>query len=538
MIKKYKCYTGRRKFLLHSGNIRTLDPTYPRAQAMVIDGSEITWLGNNDDIVAIPLDEYQLINLSGRTVLPSFTDAHVHFAFFAQSLVNLNLDGCKSYREALGRIRKFAAKLSKNEWLIGKGWSKDSWKDARLPHKSDLDKIIPNNPAAIFSKDEHLLWTNSLGLKIGGIDSAALDPDGGRIARDKNGEPTGILMENACALVLRHCRRLSKKKAFDLINNAITECHKKGVTSVGNFDDIENFALLQDYHNRKNLKIRIRQYIPVRFLDHLLELKLRSGFGSRYLKIAGIKIFADGALGSQTALMFEPYRGSRKNIGIEVTTEKEMTDIIKAAASNGIACAVHAIGDRANHQVLNAFEKLPLKYRKLRHRIEHVQIIRPDDLRRFVKLNVIASVQPSHCSSDIDLARKYWGGRSKFAYNFRSLIDSKAKIAFGSDAPIERLDPIEGIYSAVTRKSFDGGKSFHPKQRLTIGEAVAGFTSGAAYCLADEELYGTIALGKSADIIIMNEDPFWTKPYDLRDLEILATFFEGECVYGWDNINS
>jgi predicted amidohydrolase YtcJ len=383
-----------------------------------------------------------------------------------------------------------------------------------------------------------MIWTNSLGLKKAGIDIETPNPDGGEICRDEHRSPTGILAENAAILFYQNVDPPPRGKSLKQIDEVVAECHRKGVTAVGNFDDLVGFELLQDYHRRRGLRLRVRQYIPVRFLEHLLRLKLKSGLGDSHLEIAGVKLYADGALGSRTALMFEPYRGSRDNYGVEVSTEAEMTACIKAAASNGLACAVHAIGDRANHQALNAFERLPQRLRRLRHRIEHVQVARPEDLTRFAQLNVIASVQPSHCSADIEMARKHWGKRSRHAYNFRNMIDSGAVLAFGSDAPIESIDPILGLYSATTRQSFDGKKRFHPEQRVTVDEAVAGFTTGGAYALADEALYGTIAPGRSADIVIMSQDPFRTKPADLRDVEIAATFFEGECVYGSDNITS
>ncbi len=537
-MKKSTSQTNRRKLLLHSGIIRTLDPAHPVAQAMVIDRERIAWVGDNEDIISIPADEYDLLNLSGKTVLPSFADAHVHLAFLARTLSSLDLFSCRSYDEALGCIRKFASTLSRGEWLLGKGWSIDRWAEPRLPHKRDLDRIVPDNPAALYSKDQHLVWTNSLGLKTAGIDEETPDPDGGRIYRDEDKSPTGILAENAAAGFYQNIDPAPRKKSFDQIDRAVAECHRNGVTAVGSFDDIDGFELLQEYNSTRGLRVRVRQYVPVRFLDHLLQLRLKSGFGDRYLKIAGVKLYADGALGSRTALMFEPYSGTRDRIGIEVSTEAEMTERIRAAASNGLACAVHAIGDRANHQALNAFEKLPRKLRHLRHRIEHVQITKPDDIRRFSELGVIASVQPSHCSADIDMARKHWGKRSRNAYNFRKLIDSGAMLAFGSDAPIEPVDPLRGIYSATTRRSLDGRKLFHPEQRITIGEAIAGFTTGAAYALADEDLYGIIAPGKYADIVIVGRDPFETRKEDLRNAEIEATFFEGECVYGWNNIRN
>jgi predicted amidohydrolase YtcJ len=522
-----------RKLLLHSGNIRTLDPVQPIAQAIVIDGGRISWVGRNDDILGVPVDEYKLLHLRGRTVIPSFGDAHVHFAFFAQSLVNLDLDGCSSYAKALNLIRHHARRLKKGEWLVGKGWSKDQWSDGGMPHRKDLDKLVPDNPAALLSKDEHLLWTNSVGLNLGGIDADTPDPDGGMISRDESGEATGILFERASFLVFRLVPKPSADKVARMIDSAVSYCHSKGVTAVGNFDDIENFGLLMQYHHSRCLKLRIRQFVPVHYLDELILLRLRSGFGDQYLNISGVKIFADGALGSQTALMFQPYSGSRRNRGVEVTPEKEMKKLIKRAAAGGLASSVHAIGDRANHQVLNAFEALPERLRRLRHRIEHVQIIRPEDVQRLADLDIIASVQPIHCSSDVKLMKKYLNRKgSRDSYPFRDILNAGAKVAFGSDAPIETLDPKIGIKSAVTRESLDGAARHQVSQRLTVPEAIDGFTRGVAYAIHDERVFGSITPGMRADIIILDNDPISGRGRNFVDFNVLATFFDGECVYG------
>jgi predicted amidohydrolase YtcJ len=522
--------------LFHSGNVVTLDPRNPSAQAVAVSHGRISWVGRNDDIVAVPTDEYRLINLAGRTLLPSFGDAHVHFAYFALSTSNVDLDGCTSYEEALDRCKQHARKLPPDGWLVGKGWAKDKWAKPRLPHKADLDRVSRGHPAAIFSKDEHLLWANSAALKIAGIDRQTSNPAGGQIDRGQDGDPSGVLRENACILVWRHVSKPSKSTAFDQIDLAVRQCHAKGVTSVGNFDDIANFELLQEYHQSRGLKLRVRQYIPVRFLEQLLSLKLRSGFGDNRLAIAGVKIFADGSLGSQTALMFEPFAGSRKNAGVEVTSEAEMKDQIRRAAGGGLACAVHAIGDRANSQTINAFEALPKKLWSLRHRIEHVQIIGDDDIARLAHLGLVASVQPSHCSSDIYLISKYLGKRSSMAYSFKTLLKAGSRLAFGSDAPIEKLDPVAGIWSAVTRKSFDRRHTHRPDQRLAVGDAIRGFTSGIAYALGDESSYGVISPGYYADLILLEQNPAKVPTDQLRELRVAATFLEGECVHGWDTL--
>jgi len=536
MKKKRDRFTGYRKRIFHSGNIHTMDPMLPKAEAVVFDGNRIAWIGNNADIVGIPADEYELINLNGRTMLPSFGDAHVHFSYFALSFTLFDLSHCRSYEDTLRNIRKNAKNLKNREWLLGGGWNHETWTKRRLPHKRDLDKICPNNPAAVSSRDEHMLWANSRALKAAKIDRNMEDPPGGEIVRDENGEPTGVLKESACMIVYSEIKAPPKRKAFKTIQRAEEECHRRGVTAVGNFDGPDDFALLQEYHRERGLKVRIRQYMPVRFLDQLKALEIRGGLGDDYLNIRGIKIFSDGALGSKTALMFKPYSGERKNCGIEVSSVEDMARWAKTAASLGLSTAIHAIGDRAVSNSLDALEQLPNAGRRLRNRIEHVQISRPKDIGQFAKLNVIASVQPSHCSTDIDLARRLWGRRTKYSYAYSSLLKAGAKVAFGSDAPIEHLNPLEGIYSAVTRRSWDGSKQFHREQELGIYEAVRGFTSDCAYALHDETLYGTISLGKSADVIIMDNDPFEVRPGDLSKLEIAATFFEGSCVYSGEDI--
>lgn len=535
-MKKKDTFAGYRKLLFHSGNIYTMDPMLPRAEAVIFDGDRIAWIGNNSDIIGIPADEYELINLEGRTMLPSFGDAHVHFGYFALSFLRLDISHCRSYEETLREIKKFTRTLRGREWLLGNGWNHEKWKVRRLPHKKDLDRICPNHPAAVYSRDEHMLWANSRALRAAKIGKDTPDPPGGEIVRDESSEPTGVLKENACQLVYERIKAPPKRKSFEAIRMAEEACHKQGVTAVGNFDGIDNFALLQDYHREHGLRVRIRQYMPVRYLDHLDAIKIRGGMGDRYLNIRGIKIFSDGALGSKTALMFKPYRGERHNCGIEVSSVDEMARWARRAASLDLSTAIHAIGDKAVRNCLNAFESLPRTARRLRNRIEHVQISTPRDIRRFAKLNVIASVQPSHCSTDIELARRLWGVRTKYSYAYRSLLKSGAKVALGSDAPIENLRPFEGVYSAVTRRSWDGRKQFHREERIDLHDALKGFTSDCAYALHDESLYGTISLGKSADVIIVNDDPFKVRSADLLRLEVAATFFEGSCVYGEQNL--
>jgi len=529
---------SKKNIILHSGNIYTQNPKYPFCQAVAFAGGRIVWMGSNDDLYKLPPEKFEIIDLHGKTVLPSFCDAHVHFVFWALSLTRLDLDGCKSYNEVLNRIKKASKSLKKNEWLIGKGWRRDQWTRDVWPHKRDLDMIVPNNPVALLSKDEHLTWTNTAGLKKTKISTNTPNPSGGEISRDEHGELTGILKETASHQFFDNVPKPVGSKAFMAVQQAQELAHSLGITSVGCFDGISGFSTLQQYHQKHGLKLRVSQYIPSKHSDELISTGIRSGFGDRFLKIQGVKFFADGALGSQTALMFNPYRGSKDKLGIAQNDADELAYGVEKCVRGGLNVAIHAIGDKANRNALDAIINASgRKKTGFRHRIEHCQLLRKSDIPLFGKHNIICSVQPSHLISDIDLVKKYWGQRGRHAYAFNTMQDKGAVLSFGSDGPIEKPNPIYDIYCAVERKRPADNTRFYPVEKISVDDAVRAHTWGGAYAAGTENEYGSITIGNYADIVILDQDIYKIAPEKILDTKIVATLLEGEIVYGKDSFD-
>lgn len=524
--------------LLHNARVYTQVPEAPFFHAVAIRDGKIVWLGMEDDLYKIPTDKFQIIDLNHMTVLPSFTDAHMHFAYWAWSLGHIELKGCKSYQETLRKIAESTKDLKKGEWAIGKGWLKDTWQNQVWPDKKDLDKILPDNSAVMLSRDQHAMWVNSAVLKEAGINSNTPNPDGGEISRDESGKPTGILKDKAASLVYAVMPSPSGTRAMELGRKAERLAHSLGITAVGSMDSIEGFMRIQDYHIRSGLKIRISHYLPATNLDEMIALGIRSGFGDDRLRIQGVKFFTDGALGSQTALMFKPYAGSKSNYGLAMYDEKELNHRIEKSIKAGLNVAVHAIGDRANYMALNAIIRAQGKNgKKYRNRVEHCQVLQKEDVARFGENNITASVQPCHLALDIEMIHKYWGKRGRYAYPFKSLLQSNAMLAFGSDAPIEPPDPIWNIFCAVLRKNPSGSETFYPSEIISTAKAIFAHTFGGAWSLGQEHKFGSIKVGNFADIVILDKDLHNLNPDQIKDVKIMGTLLEGEFVYGKERFN-
>jgi predicted amidohydrolase YtcJ len=393
-----------------------------------------------------------------------------------------------------------------------------------------LDAVAPNHPVALWSKDGHTLWLNSLALKELGINSFTPDPPGGVIERDELGQPTGILKEKAAELVKQRVEASSPLLQRS-VEEAMESLLRKGLVGLHNCEDERALSLLQSLKSQGKLKMRILHHIPAENLEAAIKLGIKSGFGDEYLRIGGVKIFADGTLGSRTAAMLEPYLGEPENLGILTITPEELEELVLKAGEAGLSVAVHAIGDRANRVVLDALEKAP----RLRHRIEHVQLLTPQDLPRLAKLGVVASMQPIHATSDMEMAERYWGKeRCRWAYAWRSLLEAGTILAFGSDCPVEPPDPLLGIYAAVTRRRLDGSpgpEGWFPEQRLTVEEAIRAYTWGNAFAAVEEKSRGTLAPGFLADITILSDDIFRTAPEKIPAIEVLGTIIGGEIAF-------
>ena len=533
--------------ILHNARIHTLDPQRPHASALVIAGERI--LASGGDELLREFDGAQEQDMHGRVILPGLTDAHLHLHYYALGLQKIDCE-TDTLEECLQRVSERVKKSKPGEWILGHGWNQNVWfpspsgrggrGEGGWPAASDLDSISPNNPVYLTAKSLHAALANSAALKTANITAESPDPANGRIQRQLNGDPSGVLLETAMELI----SRVNPESDVELIASAIEKSQpilwKMGLTGVHDFDRRECFMALQKLHAQDKLKLRVTKNIPVDLLDHASALGLRTGFGDDWLRIGSVKAFMDGALGPRTAAMFQPYEGEPENKGILNMDGEELFEFGRRAADVGLGMTVHAIGDRANHEVLDAYQQLRAYEKEkglphLRHRIEHVQVLHPDDAQRLAQLDVIASMQPIHATSDMLMADKYWGERAALSYAWRTQLDAGAHVAFGSDAPVESPNPFWGLHAAVTRRRRNGSPSkegWRPEQRLSVQEALAGFTSGAAYAAYAENRLGRLAPGFLADLIVLDDDPFTCNPDDMKDFQSSATMISGDWVFG------
>ena len=473
------------------------------------------------------------INLRGATVLPGFVDAHTHFQFFAQSLDRVNLADALSLGEALATIKSRARKLKQSEWLFGEALDVSRWSPCRLPTAAELDSATPGRPAAIYYKDQHTLCANSLALKLAGINASTRNPRGGHIDRLSDGAPSGILRENsAIELVLKLIPAPTKSEFTKLYNRALESAHSRGVTGVHSFDRAPGvFEFFRDRVDKRQPGLRVNYYIPFEELDNSDVVKNHQLSDDYWLTVSGVKIFADGSLGSKTALMHSNYLGEPDQYGVEVTTLAEMKKIIRRAKALGWPCAIHAIGDKAVTNVINALADIPAPDGK-RHRIEHLQIMRRSDLPELKRSKAVASMQPSHLPGDVEAIARNWGKlRGRNAYLFRTFLDCGIPLAFGSDVPIEPLDPLGGIYDSAARRCKSTGAILNKFERITAWEAARAFTYGAAFAVSQENRRGVLAPGYHADMVILDCDLRTASAKLLKAARVLATIIGGKCVY-------
>jgi predicted amidohydrolase YtcJ len=521
--------------VLTNGRIYTMDSTRPQAQAIALQGDKIMALGGNDEMKSLLGQGGEWVDLGGRFVTPGLVDAHVHFQHFALSLRNVDLDGAPTCQAALTRIASFIAQNPESGWLRGRGWSQDAWPDRAFPTAADLDAIVPDRPVYLSHKSGHAAWVNSAALKLAHVNETTPDPPGGQIQRDAGGRPTGIFFEDAMDLVASHIPRPTTDEIAAAMRQAQAYCWSVGLTGLHDFDGRDCFIALQQLRESGELGLRVVKNVPVYRLEHALGVGLRSGFGDEWLRIGGVKIFADGALGSRTAAMIAPYEGEPDNLGIVVTDKEEMLEKARQASVGGLSLTIHAIGDRANHDVLDVYEFLRREEKerhapRLRHRIEHVQVLHPGDLNRLAALDVIASMQPIHATSDMDMADRYWGERARYSYAWRTMWDSGALVVFGSDAPVERIDPLPGIHAAVTRRRANGypdEEGWFPQERLTLEETLYAFTKAAAITSGQKKTQGSLTPGKLADLTIFYQDLFEVPEDEILEVGIAGTIVSG-----------
>ncbi|MEN9936135.1 MAG: hypothetical protein RLZZ387_2714 [Chloroflexota bacterium] len=525
--------------VLYNGPIYTLDPAQPRVQALAIRDGRVLAAGSEGKVTGLVGSRAEAINLQGRAVIPALTDAHVHLVSHALARRTVQLDGVDDFDEALRRIAAAAKRLPEGVWLQGRGWDHTRW-GGRWPTAADLDTIVPDRPVLLSRKDGHSAWVNSATLRLAGIGDDTPDPAGGAIKREK-GVATGILQETAIDLIRRHIPEATEEERMSALRDAVEEAHSYGMVGVHipatmtPGDGAMVLANLQRLRERGGLKLRCLVYIGVDALDETLALGVRSGLGDRWLRVGGIKMFADGTLGSETADMLEHYEG-RRHFGLPVMTVEELNNAVRRANAGGLAICVHAIGDGANRKVLDAVELAQMEGHgrpPLPNRIEHCQVLHPRDIPRFAELGVVASMQPIHCTSDMETADRLWGARCETSYAWRSLKEAGAVLALGSDAPVEPLDPWPGIHAAVTRQRPGGTPpgGWRPEQCLTVEEAIRGFTEGAAFAAGAAHEQGTLTPGKLADLAVLSADPFKLSPSELHSVRAELTMIEGDVVW-------
>jgi len=523
--------------LLYNAYIYTQDPSHPTESAIVIDRERIVAVGEANNLLPqYPNAEKQ--DMRGRVILPGLTDAHLHLKNYALSLQKIDCE-TDTKEECLRRVEERAKNSKHGEWILGHGWNQNVW--GTWPTASELDAIAPNNPVYLTAKSLHAAWANTVALKLANVTVQTPNPQNGQIQRDGKGNATGILLETAMELVGDIIPEPSIHEIANAMEKAQSILWKMGLTGVHDFDRRDSFMALQQLHAQGKLKLRVLKNLPVELLDQAYELGLGAGFGDDWLRIGSVKAFMDGALGPHTAAMFQPYIGEGENRGILNMDGEELFEHGRKAAQVGLAMTVHAIGDRANHEVLNAYEQLRAYEREnhlpaRRHRIEHVQVLHPDDAARLGEMNIIASMQPIHATSDMLMADAFWGDRSRLAYAWRTQLDHGARLAFGSDAPVESPNPFWGLHAAITRRRADGSPSaegWYPEQKLTMAEAWEAFTVGPAYAANMENRLGRLASNYLADLIVLDasQNPFTCNADDLLTVQSSATMVGGEWVY-------
>jgi hypothetical protein len=505
--------------ILENGLIRTLDPQVPTQRALAIAGDKIAGgVGVHETALASP----EVVDLGGRVVVPGFTDSHVHFPTWALAQHDVKLGGATSLEETVDRLR--GAAPGPGGWIRGYGWRSGDWTVQQEPTRHDLDPLTGDTPAGLIARDYHSLWVNSAALALAGGD---LEVEGGVVERDANGEPTGVLREEAAWRFKDRHMIVSDDAYLDAMRAAVKLANARGVTSVHDKDGwLGALRLWKKLDERGHLSLRVWQSIPYELVDSAAAVGLRSGFGGPFLRLGYLKAFMDGTLGSQTAWMLD-------DSGVRITSGEELAEIIRRGAAAGFPIAVHAIGDKANREALDAFEETKDVWQPLglRHRIEHCQLLAHEDIERFAALGVACSVQFSHAPSDRDLADKFWAGKTDGAYAFRSLLDSGAVLANGSDAPVEELDPLAGIRAGV-RRSIDERDAWRPAQCLTVDQAFRATSVAPAWLAGEERRRGTLIPGHDADLVVLDRDP-----WDDLDAQVVATMVAGRWVYNpppWD----
>lgn len=523
--------------LLFNANIYTDYSAQINPTAIYIKDGRIIAIGQDNEI----LNEFQsvseAINLNGMTLWPGLCDSHLHLHNLSESLNSIDCE-TDTIEDCLERILTKVNWHPRHSWIRGYGWNQNQWRHSTYGTASQLDHITPDNPVYLSSKSLHAAWVNSKALQLANITSETPDPPGGMILRDKYGVPTGILLESAVDLIQDIIPPPSPDELANNFSKLQAYFFQMGLTSVHDFDGSLSLAALKILNEEDALDLRILKNMPIDYLPDLVRQGIISGSGDDRLRMGSLKVFADGALGPQTASMLSPYEES-SSLGLLLLNADELFELGKKAAMGGWGLAVHAIGDRANQEVIKAISQLrdfesERSLPHYRHRIEHVQCIKPEDQILLNKLGITASVQPIHCTSDMYTADKYWGKRTQCTYPFASFDEQGVFMVFGSDAPVESCNPFWGLHAAVTRRRKDGspsGNGWHSEQRISLQKALEAYSKNPAIQAGMGDRLGQIRPGYLADLIVLPVDPFQVSPQEIHTLAPVMTMVNGKIVF-------
>lgn len=526
----------------------TMDELLPRASAVAVRKHRIVVVGESAELLALAGPDTRRIDGQGATLLPGFCDSHIHFGDWSLNLTMLAIADTTSRAQMLARLAERAAQTPPGGWILARGWNESRWGESTFPTRAELDAATgPDHPALLYRSDMHSAVANSAALAAAGITSTTEDPPQGLVEKNARGEPTGLLKEMATYLVARHIPLPTESERLDAMRLGIRTLHRLGVTAIhdqrygGSEPGSVILGAFQTLKRSGELALRVNCNVSATDLAHAEGLGVRAGFGDDRLRLGHIKFFMDGSLGSRTAWMIDPFARqpgeSADNYGVVVTPPDEVAETIRAAAHAGFSVSVHAIGDRANRELLDVFEELAavLPAPAVPHRIEHVQMIDPDDAARLPRLNLTASVQPVHALDDMDTADLLLGPRADRAYRFRSLLDAGTRLAFGSDAPVADPSPWLGLHAAVVRRRPErqGRAHWFGEQRIPLHDALRAYTLGAAEAAGWQQTIGSISVGKRADLILLDRDleTADAESGELAQTRVRLTLFNGDIVW-------
>ncbi len=532
--------SGQRAFadlVVTNANIRTMDAKRTIARSIAVLDGKIIAIGSDADTKSLVGQNTRVIDARGRTIIPGFNDAHVHFTETGQQLSSVDLRDAKTPEEFVRRLKDFAAKLPKGRWILGGKWDHENWKPNSLPTAAMIDAATPDNPVFIDRLDGHMALANSLAMKMAGVNKDTKDVDGGLIVRETSGQPTGVFKDAAMNYLYPVIPVPSFDQKVEFALAASEHAASLGVTSVQDMSAGTDVGVYQELARQGKLKTRVYGCSPLTDYKRWEQTGLRYAFGDAMVRVGCLKGFADGSLGSTTAWLFEPYLDDPKTTGLAGEDLPKIPELVLAADNAKLQVNIHAIGDKANATILDTYERAIKANgdRDRRFRIEHAQHLRQQDIKRFGEMKVVASMQPVHLIDDGRWAGKRLGNeRLKGTYAFRTLLDTGAVLAFGSDSPVASLNPVFGVYAAVTRRTLDdkNPNGWIPEQKITVDEAVRAFTYGSAYAEFQENVKGTLELGKLGDFVVLSEDIFVTDPAQIGNAKVLMTVLGGRVVFG------